>query len=162
MIKTIKINREQSVTLNSAAGWFFVYREQFGRDILPDIMPMLEGILTAGINALKNVEGSKVTLDAIDNDVLTDFFINISGLESITILQIIWAMAKTADSEIEPPEVWFNQFDVFPLDQLIPKVLRLVVESSVSSKNAKRLLNLLKETAGSLSNSSPSQESTEG
>lgn len=161
MIKTIKINKEQSVTLNSAAGWFLVYREQFGRDILPDIMPMIEGLLTAGINALKNMDGTHFTLDMIDNDVLTDFFINISGLESVTVMQIVWAMAKNADDDTAPPELWFNQFDVFPFDVVIPKVLRLIIDSSVSSKNAKRLLDLLKTTAGSISNSSSSLVSTE-
>ncbi len=161
MIKTIKLNKDQSVTLNSAAGWFLVYREQFGRDILPDIMPMIEGILTAGINALKNVEGSKLTIEAVDNEVLMDFFINVSGLEFVTIMQIVWAMAKTADDDIDPPEKWFNQFDVFPFDLIVPKVFRLIIDSSVSAKNAKRLLNLLKVTAGSLQTRSSSQDSIE-
>lgn len=161
MIKTIKINKEQSVTLNSAAGWLFVYREQFGHDILPDIMPMLEGLLTAAINTLKNAEGNKLTIEAVDNDVLTDFFINISGLEAVSILQIVWSMAKNADDDTAPPEIWLNQFDVFPFDLIMPKVFRMIIDSSVSSKNARRLLDLVKETAGSLSTNSQSQHSTE-
>lgn len=160
MIKTIKINKEQSVTLNSAAGWFLVYREQFGHDILPDIMPMIEGVLTAGINVLKNT-GGDVSIEGVDNEILTDFFISLSGLESVAVLQIVWAMAKNNDDNIAPPEIWFNQFDVFPFDVIMPKVIRMIIDSSVSEKNAKRLLNAIKTAAGSLSTSSQSQPLTE-
>lgn len=152
MIKTIKIDKEHSVTLNSAAGWFFAYREQFGRDILPDIMPAIEGLLSASIKVMQNMDGVNVKdiAGAIDDSILTDFFINMSGLEFTTVLQIIWAMAKNADSEIEPPEIWVNQFDAFPLDTILPKVLKMVLESSVSSKNSRRLLTMIKTTATGL------------
>lgn len=161
MIKAIKINKEQSVTLNGAAGWFLIYREQFGHDILPDLMPMLEGVITAGISLLNNADGGKITVESFDNDVLMDFFMNISGLEATTILQIIWAMAKKADDDIAPPEIWFDQFETFPLDVVAPKVFRLILDSSVSSKNVKRLMNVLKTTAGSLSSKSLSEVLTE-
>lgn len=162
MIKTIKISKEQSVTLNSAAGWFFAYREQFGHDILPDLMPMIEGVLNVAVNVLQNAEDKSNIVDAIDDGVLTDFFYSVSSLEYVTVMQIVWAMAKNADDDIEPPEVWFNQFDVFPFDAVLPKAFKMIIDASVSSKNARRLLNLLKTKAGSISNSSSSQASREG
>lgn len=149
MIKQIKIDKDHSVTLNSAAGWFFVYREQFSHDILPDILPAIEGVLSASIKVIQNMDGVNVKdiAGAIDDSILTDFFINLSGFEFTTVLQIFWAMAKTADDDIAPPEIYFSQFDTFPLDTILPKVFKMVLESSVSTKNAKRLSASLKTTA---------------
>ena len=44
MKKEIKIG-DKTVELNSSAGWFYDYQEQFGHDIMPDLMPLLEGLL---------------------------------------------------------------------------------------------------------------------
>lgn len=32
------------VELNSSMGWFLIYREQFGHDILPDLMPAIDAV----------------------------------------------------------------------------------------------------------------------
>lgn len=171
MIKSIKINKDQSVELNGSAGWFFVYRESFGHDILPDIMPIIESGLTMAVNLLQGIgvgaDGSvdaspRQIVESIDDSVLNDLFINLSGLESTTIMQIVWAMAKNADDDIPSLRTWLNQFDVFPLDDILPKAVRLIIDSTVSAKNARRLLKARNLTAGLRSTKSSSQESTEG
>ena len=163
MIKTIKINKNQSVTLNSAAGWFFVYRNQFQKDILPDILPAIEAILAGSLSLLKEIgvkDNYEVNdlVQGVDDSVLTDFFVNASGFEITTILQIVWAMAKCNDDSIEQPEAWFGKFETFPLDKVVPAVVKMIIESSTSAKNAKRLSNLVKVATGSLSNRSRSEE----
>ena len=38
MKKTIKLYKDCELTLSNNAGWLYEYREQFGHDIVPDIM----------------------------------------------------------------------------------------------------------------------------
>lgn len=150
MIKTIEINEEQKFDVNSAAGWLFIYRSQFGHDILPDLLPMIEGIASAAINVVPQIDtkGKEVDVNTVlshlDMADVSELIYSFAGLESVTIIDILWAMAKNADKSIETPETWINQFEVFPLDTIIPELFELIIKSSVSSKNAKSLQNLFK------------------
>lgn len=161
MIKKIQLTKGQSIELSSSLGWLMIYREQFGHDILPDIMPIIESGLTTAINVIQAGGSSDNVLDAIDGGILNDAFISISGLEFTTILNIVWAMAKKADPEIDGPSDYFDQFERFPLDSVIPVVVNMIVNSMVSSKNSKRLLTMLKGMKRSTSTTSSSQALTE-
>lgn len=160
MIKKVAISKGQSIELSSSLGWLITYKEQFGHDILPDIMPLIESGLTASIKILQSGSGGDL-ISSIDDEILTDAFINLSGLELTTILQIVWAMAKKANPEIDSPEDYFDQFERFPVDLIIPVVVKMIVNSMVSSKNAKRLLMMVETQRQSLSMNSSSQASTE-
>lgn len=147
MIKTIEFEG-QKVELNTSAGWLFVYRNRFGHDIFPDLMPIIESIVSAIATMLENGE-AEVTPDGIKNlmndDTITDAFIKLAGMEITTVYQVLWAMAYNADNGIGGPEDFFNSFEKFPLDIVIPELFTAIVESSVSSKNGGRLLNGLKK-----------------
>jgi len=147
MIKTIEFEG-QKVELNTSAGWLFVYRNRFGHDIFPDLMPIIESIVGAIATMLENGE-AEVTPDGIKNlmndDTITDAFIKLAGMEITTVYQVLWAMAYNADKSIGGPEDFFNGFEKFPLDVVIPELFTAIVESSVSSKNGERLLNGLKK-----------------
>lgn len=147
MIKTIEFEG-QKVELNTSAGWLFVYRNRFGHDIFPDLMPIIESIVGAIATMLENGE-AEVTPDGIKNlmndDTITDAFIKLAGMEITTVYQVLWAMAYNADKTIGGPEDFFNSFEKFPLDVVIPELFTAIVESSVSSKNGERLLNGLKK-----------------
>ena len=169
MIKTLNIGSEP-VEINTSAGWFYVYRNQFGRDILPDLMPVIEGVLNAIGDML---QGSPVVEDLLDTadpetayvnvDAIIDAMVKIAGLELTTILNIVWAMACNANKDIEAPRDWFNKFDTFPMDEIVPALAYDIIESTVSSKNVNGLLEKLHQmTEESTSTSSQSQESTEG
>lgn len=160
MIKKVTFSKGQSIELSSSLGWLITYKEQFGHDILPDIMPLIESGLTASIKILQTGSGGDL-INSIDDEILTDAFINLSGLELTTILQIVWAMAKKADPDIDGPEDYFDQFERFPVDIILPVVVKLIVNSMVSSKNAKRLLMMLETQKESLSMNSSSQAQTE-
>lgn len=147
MIKTIEFEG-QKVELNTSAGWLFVYRNRFGHDIFPDLMPIIESVVGAIATMLENGE-AEVTPDGIKNlmndDTITDAFIKLAGMEITTVYQVLWAMAYNADKSIGGPEDFFNGFERFPLDVVIPELFTAIVESSVSSKNGERLLNGLKK-----------------
>lgn len=144
MIKSIQID-SHSVELNGSMGWLFVYRAQFGRDILPDLMPIIDTLLTIAGNAIN--EKGEVTPQSIvqsfDEGDMGSALISLSGLEVMTLLNIIWAMAKNADKSIDSPEEWFGKFENFPLDVIVPEVFRLIFESCVSTKNSKRLQRII-------------------
>ena len=165
MIKTIQID-DRSVEINTSAGWLYDYRENFGHDILPDIMPVLESVLNATASILNESGGEfsqKDILNAMNNDFLVDAFVKMAGMEIITMYNIFWAMAKNANRKIERPRDYFNDFDVFPMDEVLPQMFEGIVESSISSKNAKSLLEKIRKLRGerekaSLSTQSQSQE----
>ena len=169
MIKTVIIE-DRSVEINTSAGWFYRYREQFGHDILPDIMPIVEAVL-AGIKELFDgvtIQGDEKYLDVsklpelMDGDVMVEMFVKMAGMEVVTLFNIFWAMAKNADAKIKPPVEYMNSFDVFPVDELAPGLLYAIAESSVSSKNSAGLLTKLRDLIPSTSMWSQSPESTEG
>ncbi|MBR3171298.1 MAG: hypothetical protein IKF22_08640 [Lachnospiraceae bacterium] len=164
MIREVTIE-DKTVEINSSAGWLYKYRSRFGHDILPDLMPILESVLAAGASVLQESGGEineQTIMAALDNDALVDAFIKVSGMETLTVLNIFWAMAANADKSIASPEEYFNQFDVFPMDVIVPALFTAVVESSVSSKNAERLLTKIRELSPSDWTQSRSQESIEG
>ena len=56
MKKTILIE-DQPIEINSSLGWLFCYREQFGHDILPDLLPLLDAALGALANMYEELCG---------------------------------------------------------------------------------------------------------
>lgn len=145
MKKTIMI-ADQSVELNSSAGWFYDYQEEFGRDIMPDLMPILEGLL----GTLAELQESGENEIVLTDEVVAKIIDALALAEVTTIFNITWAMAHNADEKIPRPRKWINQFESFPVDEVVPELIRLILESSVSSKNAKSLLekmDTMKKTA---------------
>lgn len=167
MEKIIKIGR-QEVKLNNNAAWTMEYRDQFGKDIIPAIMPvlasMLEGvsslIVEAGTDEIR-IDTLASALEGRSMDILLPMF----QVEFVdTIINVTWAMAKAADEDIDPPKKWIRQFETFPLDIVAPAVYELIFKGFVSSKNLKRLKNLgtsLKNLQPSHSTISSSQDSSE-
>ena len=136
------------------------YRDQFGKDIVPALMPILASLME-GVSTIISESGSnEVTMadiaDAVQGrsmDVLLPMF----QVEFVdTIVNVTWAMAKAADENIEPPKRWVRQFEEFPLDVIVPAVYELVLKGFVSSKNLKRL----KKASASLRNLQPSHSTT--
>lgn len=168
MRRTIDIE-QHSIEIDTSMGWLFVYRGTFGRDILPDLMPMVEAVVaglgevfgTAVVKSDKSIDPEKV-MELMDADAFVDMFVKLSGMELTTVLQIFWAMARNADPTVAPPETFYRELEKFPMDEVVPTLFYAIVESSVSSKNAESLLAKLRERIPSLSMWSPSQESTEG
>lgn len=160
MEKVIKIGK-QEVRLNNNVAWTMEYRDQFGKDILPAVMPllasMIEGVSTVAAEADKSGELTMAsiaeTLEGRAIDVLLPMF----QAEFVDlIVNVTWAMAKAADENIETPKRWVRQFEEFPLDVVGPAVYDLVLKGFVSSKNLRRL----KKIGNELRNLQPSHSTT--
>lgn len=149
MEKTIKIGKK-SVRLNNNISWAIAYRDQFGRDIIPTLMPLLASALDI-MSGLINETGKTDDIEVADlakladGDTLLNAAIHFSGFEFVDLLNITWALAKAADEDIPDPGEWIKQFDTFPIDVVAPAVFGLIFRGVVSSKNLKRLEDLKKK-----------------
>ncbi len=144
MIKEINISENEKIKLNASLGWVLRYRAQFGHDILPDLLPMLESGLVL-VGGAMDESGELEWRKLLEFDTVSSAMISFAGAEFTTALNIIWAMAKNADESIPAPFEWANQFENFPLDKIIPEVLDALISTVVSEKNRKRLGKLAKK-----------------
>lgn len=144
MIKEIEISENQKIKLNASLGWVLRYRAQFGHDILPDLLPMLESGLVL-VGEAMDESGELEWRKLLEYDTVSSAMISFAGAEFTTALNIIWAMAKNADESIPAPFEWANQFENFPLDKIIPEVIDALISTVVSEKNRKRLGKLAKK-----------------
>lgn len=160
MEKIIKIG-ETDVRLSNNVAWTMEYRDQFGKDIVPAVMPLMATVTEtlAGIISETGKTDNITTADiasAIEGRAM-DILLPMAGVEFVDLfVNVTWAMAKAADETIAPPKRWVRQFNEFPIDVILPEVLGLLVRGFVSSKNRERL-----ETAAkSLRNLRPSLSTT--
>lgn len=144
MEKKVKLDSKNSILLDNNVGWLFIYKDQFGRDIVPSLVPVLNAGIDLVFGIYKELGGeiSREKIMQIDPAALTDAIYAASGIEAVDLLNIVWALAKNADDEIPEPREWVRQFDTFPLDVIAPAVFELVFKSMVSTKNLKRLQSL--------------------
>ena len=174
MIKTIKIDKDHEVVLSNSAAWTMEYLEQFGHDILPDIMPVLSAVsnLVVGMAGSLEETGGKLELKdvtrmlaSLSDGSLSEALVDLAGLRFVDLVHITWAMAKAADDDIPDPKTWVAQFDRFPVDVIVPEVFGLVLDGMTSTKNSKRLRSALKKIKANLgpsdSATSPLQDSKE-
>lgn len=148
MEKTVQIGNKE-VRLNNNIGWAIDYRDQFGQDIIPTLLPMVAAALDLIKGLLEEVEDTnnlewRDILRLIDGDTLFDALIHLGGLEFRDFINITWAMAKCADDSIPEPRTWVKEFEVFPVDELAPTVFDLIFKGVVSSKNLTRLKDVKK------------------
>ena len=99
MIKTLKIDGKD-IEFKSTGGTMMRYRNQFNSEFLTDLSAL-----------------SKVTK--------TDF----SPFTSKSIEQIIWVLAKTADSSIPDPQTWYDSFDEFPIYEVWSQLQDMITAS---------------------------------
>lgn len=165
MEKTIKIG-DQDVRLSNNISWALIYRNQFGQDIIPTLMPLLAGLLDIVGGAIRKTGNlDKITLqdlaELMDGDEMLNAYLHLNGLEFTDFINITWALAKCADDSIPEPLTWVRQFEEFPVDVIGPAVFSLVFKGVVSSKNRERLTSLKAKIQPTLTPSS-SQDSSEG
>lgn len=150
MVKTIQLREGLEITLANDSLWMEEYRDQFGQDILPTMMPLILAVGNS-ISALAEEAGS---LDEIDKDAfvrmlgsesLLDIGLRFSAFEAVDIMHIMWAMAKAYDGDIKDPKAWQRELagpehESLPImDVIVPALAELIVKGVVSSKNWERL-----------------------
>ena len=146
MEKTINIGNKE-VRLNNNIGWTIDYRDQFGTDIIPTLLPMVAAALDLIKGLLEEMEDTsnlewQDVLKTVDGDTLLDALVHLGGLEFKDFINVTWAMAKCADETIPEPRTWVRQFETFPIDEIAPAVFELIYKGVISSKNLTRLKNL--------------------
>ena len=143
MKQTISIG-DKSLTLDNNLGWALAYRDQFGRDVIPAVMPLIAGALDIAGGLLEETGKTKdITikdiLGILDGDRFMDAIIHLGSVEITDFINIVWALAKCADDDIPEPRIWIRQFDTFPMDVVAPAVFSLIAKGMISGKNLKRL-----------------------
>lgn len=166
MEKIINIGNKE-VKLSNNVAWTMEYRDQFGKDIVPAMMPLLASLME-GLSSVVSESDGTITAVSIADAVQgrsMEILLPLFQVEFVDIIiNVTWAMAKAADESIEPPKRWVRQFEDFPLDVVIPEVGELVLKGFVSSKNLQRLKTAganLKSLQPSVSMTSSSQDSNE-
>lgn len=114
MEKTINIGG-RDVPLKATGAFLLKYKAQFKRDALQDIFKMT--------NAFNQKTGEIKDADSLDIDVFYYF---------------IWTLAKTADKNIPELEKWLDSFDEFPIMDIIPEVMEMVMSTLTSSVASKK------------------------
>ena len=142
MEKVIKIGK-QEVRLNNNVAWTMEYRDQFGKDIVPVLIPLIASAIEATAPIIAESDSDEINYsriaDALQGRTL-DVMLPMFQVEFVdVIVGVTWAMAKAADETIEPPKQWVKQFEEFPLDVVGPAIWSLALKGFVSSKNLKRL-----------------------
>jgi len=143
MQKIINIG-DKEVRLDNNIGWAIEYRDQFGKDILPVVMPLLTTLIESISTVLSEAEtDGELTASNIAEALAgrsLDILIPLYQAEFVDlVINVLWSMAKTADPNIEPPRKWIKQFEGFYLDEIVPELLELVLRGLVSTKNLARL-----------------------
>lgn len=90
------------------------YKAQFGKDYFKEILKLAP---------LEKIAGKK-KMDAKDLEVLDfEVFYNIA-----------WIMAKTANPDIPDPISWLEEFDEFPMAEIIPELQDMMLASFQTTK----------------------------
>lgn len=147
MEKIIQIG-DKEVKISNNVAWTMEYRDQFNKDVLEAIMPIIttlvETVTTiineAGTDGNINVKSISAALEGKAFDITLPLT-QLGFTDSI--INIVWSMAKAADPTIEPPRQWVRQFETFPLDEIVPKVGEMVLSGFTSSKNLNRLRKII-------------------
>jgi hypothetical protein len=113
MEKTITIDGKK-VNFKTNGATPLRYKAQFGKDYFKEILKLAP---------LQNMKGKKTISPEVLASLDFEVFYNIS-----------WIMAKTADPTIPEPMEWLEQFDEFPMAQIIPELQELMTSSFQTSK----------------------------
>jgi len=111
MEKIINIDGRE-VRLKTNGAFLFKYKAQFHRDAMKDI-----------VSLTKLKEGEETSLGELDMEVFYNFF---------------WTMAKAADPTIAPPEEYFESFEVFPILDILPEVIEMVMRNLQTTKKNRK------------------------
>ena len=146
----IKIDKDTKIKINVNNNWLFIYREYFGNDILPDIVPMVDTVLSTFGNLMV---GEDINVDAIEDKMY--------ALEFTTVNQIVWSLAKNADDSIPEIREWNDEFDTFPLDIIVPQIADAMLSFYMTKKKLNQIKAMMEKQSAILTQSL-SQGQTEG
>lgn len=149
MKKEIKVDKDHKFTIDTGLGWAYVYKEEFGMDVLPETVPLIESAFGIAADFYESKEEIAV------RDIISEAAGTLSGTDLTTITNIIWALAKNADESIPGPREFYNQFDCFSVPDILPKIMWAMADGIMPSKKVKSLKEKIEkfriQTTGSVS-----------
>jgi len=112
MERTIEIDGKQ-VRFKSTAATPLRFKAQFKKDYFAEIIKL---------NKLSKFKEDKTNYEALESADFEVFY------------NIIWTLAKTADKSIPEPIAWLDEFEEFPLFEIIPQIQDLITASIQTKK----------------------------
>jgi hypothetical protein len=145
MEKTIKAGKK-SIKLTNRVKWLVIYKNQFGKDIMPSLIPIANTLVELAFTFARatggNVKGAKLgdMMRGIDISDVQSALYSLAGLEFTDLLAITWSMAKTMDEETTDFDTWVDEFvdDFFPVDEIAPTIVTMNAKALMSTKNFSR------------------------
>lgn len=138
MEKIINIDG-QEVKFSSNAAFPLIYKKQFGHDILTILMPLISELLKGADEVYK-----KSKTQAIMPSDLGDLLESVYSLEMVDALNLCWALAKSANPDIDEPEKWFAKFDEFPIIDIMQELGEILLPSLISKKKLQKIMGTIK------------------
>lgn len=118
------------VTFKATGGLAYRYKAQFGREYLEDAA-LIE-------NSVADVPTPKKTATKKEQEEYANkiaYRLTANSLELI--YNILWCMAKAADSSIPDPQTWLDSFDEFPVYDIWDELQDIMnFNLSIAPKNA--------------------------
>ena len=160
---------DKEVKISNNVAWDMEYYDQYHVDIVPALIPLFMSF-SEGVTKIIAETGKTESIGLVDiaealEGQSLEVLLPLGQLElNKLVIGVFWAMAKAADENIDPPRKWIRQFEVFPLDVIVPTIVNMAMTGFVSSKNLERLKNLsasIRNLQPSISTQSSSPDSSE-
>ena len=146
---------KHALELDNTVTWMIYYKETFGHDIVPDLAPIINTVIRSVGELLTSLDIPNITKIAnskqkdsakgaaimdelakkIDPDALAAIVFDASAIESVTVAQIAWAMAKTADDATAGFIPWSLEQRGLTTPVMLPAVFSLVTEGWFTEKS---------------------------
>lgn len=110
---------------------FYIFKNQFGYDAMNKIIPTIGEVLT-GVNIAEL--GSENVEQSVYIRALGETLENTFSFEIVDMANLIWAFAKNADKSIGEPMVWYDDFENFPIVDVLKELLPSLLESLGTKK----------------------------
>lgn len=124
MEKTIEISGKK-VRLKTSGAFPLRYKAQFHKDYFKELVK-----LVPLLKVYEKVEKSKSKKNELQNMVDA---MNLIDFELF--YNIVWTMAKTADPSIPEPLEWLDQFETFPIIEILPQMQEMMTAMIATEKN---------------------------
>lgn len=140
MQKIINIDG-RDVKFKASASFVYRYKQQFGKDLLTLVMPLIKSVLE-GLNVFFALQNSKgADMEALLSEV--NISSAIEKIELVDLFNVIWVMAKTANKDIADPVEWYDEFDVFPVFDVARELLDIFLPSLFITEESKKKLQAM-------------------
>lgn len=119
MEKTITIDG-RAVRLKSTGATVLRYKQQFGKDYFGELLKLVK--LAEPFSA-----NDELDLSAMNSEDLALFDLEV-------LYNFVWVLAKTADKNIPEPIEWLDEFDSFPIMEILPEIMDILATSIQTKK----------------------------